>query len=73
MLHYDKIDISEGTDINKGKGLYERKVHHHSYFYRMNFSFWPNVWSYFLKRKNILSFKEVTIIQQLQNSVLGYE
>ena len=32
-MHYDRIDLSEGIDVNKGKGNKECIVCHYWYFY----------------------------------------
>ena len=32
MLYYDKIDTSEGIDINKANDSHEWSVCHHSYY-----------------------------------------
>ena len=37
MLEYDKIDISEGIDINKTNASKERDICHHWYFLDKNF------------------------------------
>ena len=39
MLKYDKIDISEGTDINKTSESKECKFCHYWYFLNKNFSY----------------------------------
>ena len=42
MLHYDRTDVSEGTDFNKNASR-ECDVSHYSYFLNYSFKFQPNV------------------------------
>ena len=39
MLEYDRIDISEGTDINKTNASEECDICHHWYFLDQNFNY----------------------------------
>ena len=39
MLEYDRIDISEGIDINKTNGSKERDIYHYWYLLSKNFSY----------------------------------
>ena len=39
MLYYDRIDVSEGIDINKEKALKECDICHYWYFLNKGFSF----------------------------------
>ena len=41
MLKYDRIDISEGIDINKTNKSKECKLCHHWYFLDKNFKYGP--------------------------------
>ena len=41
MLEYDKIDISEGADINKTSGSKECDIWHYWYFLNKNFNYEP--------------------------------
>ena len=41
MIHYDRIYISEGTDVNKTSASRESDVCHYWYF--LDFKFQPNV------------------------------
>ena len=43
MLYYDRIDISEGIDVNKTSGSKECDVFHYSYFLNYSFKFQQNV------------------------------
>ena len=43
MLYYDKIDVTEGTDVNKTSKLEECDVGHCWYFLNKGFMFRPNV------------------------------
>ena len=39
MLEYDRIDISEGIDINKTNGSKERDIYHYWYILSKNLSY----------------------------------
>ena len=43
MLYYDKIDVSEGIDVNKTSASKECDVHHYWYFLNYSFKFQLNV------------------------------
>ena len=43
MLYYDRIEVSEGTDVNKTTALKEYDVCHYWYFLIFSFKFQPNV------------------------------
>ena len=43
MLYYDRIDVSEGIDVNKISELKECDICHYSYFLNFSFKFQPNV------------------------------
>ena len=43
MLYYDRIDISEGIDVNKTSGSKECDVFHYSYFLNYSFKLQQNV------------------------------
>ena len=43
MLHFDKIDISQGIDINKTSASKECDVCHYWYFLDKGFKFQPNI------------------------------
>ena len=43
MLYYDKIVVSEGTDVNKTSELKEYNICHYWYFLSKGFVFQPNV------------------------------
>ena len=43
MLYYDRIEISEGIDINKTSASKECDVCHYWYFLNYSFKFQPNV------------------------------
>ena len=43
MLYYDRIDVSEGTDVNKKSSSKERDICHYWYFLNYSFKFKPNV------------------------------
>ena len=43
MLYYDRIDVSEGLDVNKTSALKECDICHYWYFLNYSFKFQPNV------------------------------
>ena len=43
MLYYDRIDVSEGIDVNKTSASKECDVCHYWYFLNFSFKFQPNV------------------------------
>ena len=43
MLYFNRIDISEGTDIKKTSTTKECDIYHYSYFIDYSFKFQPNV------------------------------
>ena len=43
MLYYDRIDVSEGIDVNKTNASKERDIYHYWYFLNYSFKFQPNV------------------------------
>ena len=43
MLYYDRIDISEGIDVNKTSESKECDIRHYWYFLHKGFKFQPNV------------------------------
>ena len=43
MLYYERIEVSDGTDIKKTSALNECDVFHYSYFLNHSFMFQPNV------------------------------
>ena len=43
MLYYDRIDISEGTDVNKTSASKECDICPYWYFLNYSFKFQPNV------------------------------
>ena len=42
MIHYDRIDISEGIDVNKTSASKECDVCNNWYFLNYSFKFQPN-------------------------------
>ena len=42
MLYFDRIDISEGTDVNKTSASKECDIFHYWYFLNKSFKFQPN-------------------------------
>ena len=43
MLYFDRIDISEGIDVNKTSSSKECDICHYCYFLNYSFKFQPNV------------------------------
>ena len=43
MLYYDRIDVSEGIDVNKTSASKECDICHYWYFINYSFKFQPNV------------------------------
>ena len=43
MLYFDRIDVSEGTDVNKTSASKECDICHYFYFLNYSFKFQPNV------------------------------
>ena len=43
MLYYDRIEVSEGIDVNKTTASKERDICHYWYFLNYSFTFQPNV------------------------------
>ena len=43
MLYFDRIDVSEGTDVNKTSASRECDCLHYWYFFSHSFTFQPNV------------------------------
>ena len=45
MLYCDRIDVSEGIDVNKTRELKGCDNCHYWYFLNKGFKFQPNVWN----------------------------
>ena len=45
MLYYDRIDVSEGIDVNQTSTSKECDICHYCYFLSYSFKFQPNVWN----------------------------
>ena len=43
MLHYDRIDVSDGIDINKANASNDYDIYHYWYFLNKGFEFQPYV------------------------------
>ena len=43
MLYFDRIDVSEGIDVNKTSASKECDICHYCYFLNYSFKFQPNV------------------------------
>ena len=45
MIYYDRVDVSEGIDVNKTSASKECDVCHYWYFLNFSFKFQPNVYN----------------------------
>ena len=45
MLHYDRIDVPEGIDVNKTDASKECMLCHYSYFTDIGYDFEQRVWN----------------------------
>ena len=45
MIYYDRIDVSEGIDVNETSASKECDVCHYWYFLNYSFTFQPNVYN----------------------------
>ena len=45
MHYFDRIDASEGVDVNKTSTPKECDICHYWYLFNYNFKFQPNVWN----------------------------
>ena len=63
MLEYDRIDISEGIDINKTNASKECKICHYWYFKDIRFKYEPHLCNscYGLMQETV-SFNDVAIV-----------
>ena len=43
MLYYDRIDVSEGIDVNRTSASKESDIFHYCYFLNYSFKFHPNL------------------------------
>ena len=43
MLHFDRIDVSDGIDVNKTRASNKCDICHYWYFLNYSFKFQPNV------------------------------
>ena len=63
MLEYDKIDISEGIDINKTNKPKEYMLYHYWYFFEKNFNNGPYLCnSCYNKMQKSIDSKNITIV-----------
>ena len=63
MLEYDRIDISEGIDMNKAGASKECDICHYWYFLNKNFNYEPNVCNGFRDlMEKATSFDDVAIV-----------
>ena len=63
MLEYDRINFSEGTDVNKSNKSKECMLCHHWYFLNKNFSYGPFLSDgcYNIKQKSN-NFKNIALV-----------
>ena len=73
MLKYDKIDISEGIDVNKTNKLKECMFCHYWYFLNKNISYGPNTYDgcYNIVQRST-DFKNIAIVHIKKNTYRIY-
>ena len=73
MLYFDRIDVSEGIDVNKTSRSREYHICHYWYFLNYSFKFQPNVCNRChdllmmptnldRKKRNIIKYKQFIFI-----------
>ena len=63
MLEYDRIDISEGIDINKTNAFKEGDICHYWYFFDKNFNYEPYLCNGCLDlMQKAMNFNDVAIV-----------
>ena len=69
MLEYDKIDISEGIDVNKARESKECDIYHYWYFKDIGFRYEPSLCNgcHDLMPK-AMSFNDVAIVYVKRNA-----
>ena len=69
MLEYDRLEVSEGIDVNKTEGLHECIICHYWYFLIKNFKFQLEVFngSHDLMQKAI-NYNDVVIVTVKRNN-----
>lgn len=69
MLEYNKIDVSEGIDINKTNDWHECRVYHYWYFLKINFTYQALVcrWGYHDLQQKSMGFDDVGVITVRKN------
>ena len=73
MLEYDRIDISEGIDINKTNKSKECILCHYCYFLYNNFSYGPYLCDscYYTMQKSV-EFRNIAIVHVRESSYRVY-
>ena len=74
MLYFNRIDVSEGIDVNKTSALKDYDICHYWYFLKYSFKFQPNVsklfkhqkWGHKLNTKCRFDRKKQNIIKHKQ-------
>ena len=72
MLKYDRIDISEGIDVDKTNKSKECMFCHYWYFLNKNFSYEPYTWDGCYNILNKTNLKNVAIIHILKSTYRIY-
>ena len=67
MLHYDGIDVSEGTDVNKKSASKECDAYYSLYFINYSLKFKPNV----CNRRQDLLMMSINLIDSKISNVRG--
>ena len=63
MLKYDRIDISEGIDVDKTNKSKECMFYHYWYFLNKNFSYGPYLCDgYYNMTQKSIDFKNIDIV-----------
>ena len=72
MLEYDRIDISEGIDVNKTNASKECDIYHYWYFKDISFKYEPYLCNGYelQKMQKAVSFNDVAIVY-VKGSVYG--
>ena len=45
MLYFNRIDVSNGTDVNKASASRKCNIYHHQYILSYSFKFQPNAYN----------------------------
>ena len=66
MLYFDRIDVSEGIDVNKASASKQYDICHYWYFLNYSFKFQPNVYNRFHDLLVIsMNFNDIAILNKV--------